>query len=209
MIDKGTFAFSSYLDKELQLIKPYNNKYSNFVKGEIVKIRSYELLGENRDKGVFVTTDGRVILDSAIKDISAIFNPMNPAVPITKKETITNNIVSDPYKMTKQKNNFKLDENNNEDVQIIPDKQTETKPIEPTITKSQSSSIFDTFKSEQINFTLKMILPLPKISLLKNMYQLSADKDVFLDDLSKFILKHITLDAIKQSLLLLLEKRKK
>jgi len=213
-MESSAYAFSKYLDKKVQITKPYNNKYSTFNVGEVILVKNYELLGENRDVGVYITSDGRTILEHDISNVSAIFNPYNPTVPIYHGGKIeVDNKIADPYNTQKQPIKFD-DDTPITNTPIPPQPNTANQKVQQNVVetiptnKTARSTIFDSFQTEENNFTLKMKLKLPKTSLLKSMYQSSADKDSFITDLAYYISNQITEEDIQNTLKGILEKKK-
>jgi hypothetical protein len=77
---------------------------------------------------------------------------------------------------------------------------------QPTIT---AENIFGSFSTEDTNIALKMSIQLPKKNLLKMMYQNASDKDEFIENLSLYVLGQINKDVINDSLIGMLDPKRK
>lgn len=83
------------------------------------------------------------------------------------------------------------------------EKSTNTSPANRPIQPSQPVSkvnMFSMFTSEAIHFPIKLEIKLPDKKLLKLMYENAENKEVFVDELSEYMLEMINKSVVKESL---------
>ena len=190
------YSFTNFMHRDLQVKK----QHGEFNKGEVLRLNDYIT---HKDEGYLVTSDAsrRRIKESDIKNILVPYNPSNPAVPLfeTPNVAIT---TPDPYGKP-QKEGFVLDDNANKPPGINLGKVGVPVPVSA---QKPKMDIFSVFENEPTSISIEVVVDLPKMIFIKEMYSNATDKSSFLDDLASHVKTQITDIAVKDSVKSLVEK---
>lgn len=184
------FSFANFLNKKWQIKKAHGE----FQQGEVLHIQDY--ISDKKGAGFLVTYGERKrISEDDAKRLLVPYRAANPTFPVFEQKSMMPSNKED----TQSQQSFRLDAST-----PLPKKQGAPPPAP---TKPIEQNIFGVFDNEKTNLSLKVSVKLPKLSLIKEMYKNAKDKDSFLEHLTTHVKKDVTDDIIRESLMVLLEKR--
>lgn len=180
-----------YFGKVYQWVRPINNE----TPGEIVRVVDVKLRG---DMVLLVFNSGTPInvdlAETYLKKVSDSFDPPADATTVNPQQSGGPiDIPEDLKSYTTPKQPISFSDTPQGNAQQVHQEMQST-PVK------KKQDLFAMFQSEEKEINLPITVKMPDIALVKMMYQNASDKDVFLAELSEYIIESISVDVAKNAI---------